>query len=132
MTILSPYGPLPKPWWQVVFTMYREMSSFRFYPVTSWAPLKPWWQVLITIFQFYPVTLWARGETVFSKGNSHQVFCYISFSNDEQFSSKFFEESFFCVPNYVIISLQVTSPRTIKTTSLTRIHSNCLQSFILE
>lgn len=59
MTILSPCGPLPKPWWQVVLTMYREMSSFRFYPVTSWATLKPWWQVLITIFQFYPVTLWA-------------------------------------------------------------------------
>ena len=55
------------------------------------------------------------------------MFCYISFSNDEQFSSKFFEESLFCVPNYIIISLQVTSPRTMKTTSLT---SNCLQSFI--
>ena len=67
---------------------------------------------------------------VFSKGNSYQVFRYISFSNDEQFSSKFFEESFFCVPNYIIISLQVTSPRTMKTTSLTRIYSNYLQSFI--
>ena len=73
------------------------------------------------------LTLVNRRERVFSKGNSHQVFRYISFSNDEQFSSKFFEESFFCVPNYIIISLQVTSPRTMKTTSLT---SNCLQSFI--
>ena len=45
-----------------------------------------------------------RHERVFSKGNSYQVFCYISFSKDEQFSSKFFEESFFCVPNYIIIS----------------------------
>ena len=44
------------------------------------------------------------------------MFRYISFSNEEQFSSKFFEESFFCVPNYIIISLQVTSPRTMKTT----------------
>ena len=44
-------------------------------------------------------------QTVFSKGNSHPVFCYMSFSNDEQFSSKFFEETFFCVPNYIIISL---------------------------
>ena len=68
-----------------------------------------------------------RREPVFSKGNSHQLFCHISFSKEEQFSSKFFEESFFCVPNYIIISLQVTSPRTMKTTSLT---SNCLQSFI--
>ena len=73
-----------------------------------------------------------RREPVFSKGNSHQLFCHISFSKDEQFSSKFFEESFFCVPNYIIISLQVTSPRTMKTTSLTRIYSNCLQSFIPE
>ena len=76
------------------------------------------------------LTLVNRREHVFSKGNSHQMFCYISFSNDEQFSSKFFEESLFCVPNYIIISLQVTSPRTMKTTSLTRIYSNCLQSFI--
>ena len=68
-----------------------------------------------------------RREPVFLKGNSHQLFCHISFSKEEQFSSKFFEESFFCVPNYIIISLQVTSPRTMKTTSLT---SNCLQSFI--
>ena len=65
------------------------------------------------------LTLVIRREPVFSKGNSHQVFCDISFSRNEQFSSKFFEESFFCVPNYIIISLQVTSPRTIKTTSLT-------------
>ena len=71
-------------------------------------------------------------EPVFSKGNSHQMFSHISFSKEEQFSSKFFEESFFCVPNYIIISLQVTSPRTMKTTSLTRIYSNCLQSFIPE
>ena len=78
------------------------------------------------------LTLMNRGEPVFSKGNSHQVFCYISFSNEEQFSSKFFEESFFCVPNYISISLQVTSPRTMKTTSLTRIYSKCLQSFIPE
>ena len=78
------------------------------------------------------LTLVIRREPVFSKGNSHQVFCYISFSNDEQFSSKFFEESFFCVPNYISISLQVTSPRTMKTTSLTRIYSKCLQSFIPE
>ena len=78
------------------------------------------------------LTLVNRPEPVFSKGNSHQVFCYISFSNDEQFSSKFFEESFFCVPNYIIISLQVTSPRTMKTTSLTIIYSNCLKSFIPE
>ena len=78
------------------------------------------------------LTLVNRREPVFSKGNSHQVFCYISFSNDEQFSSKFFEESFFCVPNYISISLQVTSPRTMKTTSLTRIYSKCLQSFIPE
>ena len=60
------------------------------------------------------------------------VFSNISFSNDEQFSSKFFEESFFCVPNYISISLQVISPRTMKTTSLTRIYSKCLQSFIPE
>ena len=73
-----------------------------------------------------------RREPVFSKGNSHQLFCHISFSKEEQFSSKFCEESFFCVPNYIIISLQVTSPRTMKTTSLTRIYSNCLQSFIPE
>ena len=46
------------------------------------------------------LTLVNRREPVFSKGNSHQVFRYTSFSNDEQFSSKFFEESFFCVPNY--------------------------------
>ena len=78
------------------------------------------------------LTLVNRREPVFSKGNSHQVFCYISFSNEEQFSSKFFEESFFCVPNYISISLQVTSPRTMKTTSLTRIYSKCLQSFIPE
>ena len=78
------------------------------------------------------LTLVIRREPVFSKGNSHQVFCDISFSKEEQFSSKFFEESFFCVPNYIIISLQVTSPRTMKTTSLTRIYSNCLQSFIPE
>ena len=69
------------------------------------------------------LTLVNRRETVFSKGNSHQVFCYISFSNGEQFSSKFFEECFFCVPNYIIISLQVTYPRTMKTTSLTRMYS---------
>ena len=62
------------------------------------------------------LTLVNKREPVFSKGNSHQVFCDISFSKDEQFSSKFFEESFFCVPNYIIISLQVTSPRTMKTT----------------
>ena len=36
-----------------------------------------------------------RREPVFSKGNSYQVFCYICFSKDQQFSSKFFEESFF-------------------------------------
>ena len=78
------------------------------------------------------LTLVNRRETVFSKGNIHQLFCHISFSKEEQFSSKFFEESFFCVPNYIIISLQVTSPRTMKTTSLTRIYSNCLQSFIPE
>ena len=78
------------------------------------------------------LTLVNRREPVFSKRNSHQVFCYISFSNEEQFSSKFFEESFFCVPNYISISLQVTSPRTMKTTSLTRIYSKCLQSFIPE
>ena len=71
-----------------------------------------------------------RRESVFSIGNSQQVFRYISFSNDEQFSSKFFEESFFCVPNYIIIPLQVTSPRPMKTTNLTRIYSNCLQSFM--
>ena len=73
-----------------------------------------------------------RREPVFSYGNSHQVFCYISFSKEQEFSTKFFEESFFCVPNYIIISLQVTSPRTMKTTSLTRIYSNCLQSLIPE
>ena len=78
------------------------------------------------------LTLVNRREPVFSKGNCHQLFCHISFSKEEQFSSKFFEESFFCVPNYIIISLQVTSPRTMKTTSLTRIYSNCLQSFIPE
>ena len=66
-----------------------------------------------------------RRETVFSEGNTHQVFCYISFSNDEEFSSKFFEESFFCVPNYIIISLQVTSPRTMKTTKLGYIATVC-------
>ena len=71
-------------------------------------------------------------EPVFSKGIIHQLFCHTSFSKEEQFSSKFFEESFFYVPNYIIISLQVTSPRTMKTTSLTRIYSNCLQSFIPE
>ena len=49
-----------------------------------------------------------RREPVFSKGNSHQLFCHISFSKEEQFSSKFIEESFFCVPNYISISLQVT------------------------
>ena len=78
------------------------------------------------------LTLVNRREPVFSKGNNYQVFCYISLTKDEQFSSKFFEESVFCVPNYIIISLQVTSPRTMKTTSLTRIYSNCLQSFIPE
>ena len=78
------------------------------------------------------LTLVNSRQPVFSKGNSHQVFRYISFSNDEQFSSKFFEESFSCVPNYISISLQVTSPRTMKTTSLTRIYSKCLQSFIPE
>ena len=51
------------------------------------------------------LTLVNRRETVFSKGNSHPLFCHMSFSNDEQFSSKFFEETFFCVPNYIIISL---------------------------
>ena len=76
------------------------------------------------------LTLVNRREPVFFKGNRHQLFCHISFSKEEQFSTKFFEESFFCVPNYIIISLQVTSPRTMKTTSLTRIYSNCLQSFI--
>ena len=63
------------------------------------------------------LTLVIRREPVFSKGNSHQLFCHISFSKEEQFSSKFFEESFFCVPNYIIISLQVTSPRPMKTIS---------------
>ena len=77
------------------------------------------------------LTLVIRRQPAFSKGNSHPVFCHISFSNDKQFRSKFFEESFFCVPNYIIISLQVTFPRTRKT-SLTRIYSNCLQSFIPE
>ena len=71
------------------------------------------------------------GTGVFPREQS-LMFCYISFSKDEQFSSNFFEESFFCVPNYINISLQVTSPRTMKTTSLTRIYSNCLQSFIPE
>ena len=66
------------------------------------------------------------GTGVFQR-KQHQVFCDISFSKDEQFSTKFFEESCFCVPNYIIISLQVTSPQPMKTTSLT---SNCLQSFI--
>ena len=42
-------------------------------------------------------------------------------------AASFSKKGFFCVPNYIIISLQVTSPRTMKTTSLT---SNCLQSFI--
>ena len=77
------------------------------------------------------LTLVIRREPAFSKGNSHPVYCNISFSKDKQFRSKFFEESFFCVPNYIIISLQVTFPRTMKT-SLTRIYSNCLQSFIPE
>ena len=71
------------------------------------------------------LTLVIRREPVFSKGNSQQVFCYISFSKDEQFSSKFFEESFFCVTNYIIISLQVTSPRTMKTTKLGYIATVC-------
>ena len=42
-------------------------------------------------------------------------------------AASFSKKGFFFVPNYIIISLQVTSPRTMKTTSLT---SNCLQSFI--
>ena len=41
------------------------------------------------------LTLVIRREPAFSKGNSHPVFCYISFSKDKQFRSKFFEESFF-------------------------------------
>ena len=39
------------------------------------------------------LTLVNRREPVFSKGNTHQVFCYISFSNDEQFRRKFFLRS---------------------------------------
>ena len=60
------------------------------------------------------LTLVNRREPVFSKGNSHQVFVIYQMMNN--FSSKFFEESFFGVPNYIIISLQGTSPRTMKTT----------------
>jgi len=57
------------------------------------------------------------------------VFCYIS-SKDEQFSSNLFEKSFFALQiKYIIISLHVTSPRTMKTTSLTSmkemLHMKC-------
>jgi len=43
-----------------------------------------------------------------------------------------FWRNFFSFTNYIIISLQVTSPRTMKTTSLTGIYSNCLLSLFLE
>ena len=48
------------------------------------------------------------------------MFCYISHSKDKQFSNKFFEK-FFCLANYIIIFLQVTFPRTMKTATLTSI-----------
>ena len=54
------------------------------------------------------------------------------FQRMNNLAASFSKKIFFCVPNYIIISLQVTSPRTMKTTSLTRIYSNCLQSFIPE
>ena len=40
--------------------------------------------------------------------------CFViyPFQRMNNFGSRFFEESFFCIPNYIIISLQVTSPRT--------------------
>ena len=56
--------------------------------------------------------------------------CYIS-SKDEQFSSTLFKEIFFCFTNN-IISLQVTSLRTMKTASLTRIYINCSLFLFLE
>ena len=39
-----------------------------------------------------------------------------------------YSKKIFCFTNYIIISLQVISPRTMKTTSLTMIYSNCLLS----
>ena len=53
------------------------------------------------------------------------MFFFFYISKDEQFSSNLFKKKFFCFTNYIIISLQVISPRT---TSLTRIYSNCLLS----
>ena len=75
-------------------------------------------------------TLWSR-ETMRFKGNKTNWFskgavikCFVvyPFQRMDNLAASFSKKVFFCVPNYIIISPQVTSPRTIKTTSLTRIY----------
>ena len=60
------------------------------------------------------------------------MLCYGSYSNDKQISSMFFKENLFCFTNYINIFFEVTFLGTMKTTSLTRIYSNCLLSLILQ
>ena len=75
------------------------------------------------------LTLVIRREPVFSKGKGTVIkwFVIYPFQRINDLAASFSKKVFFA---FQIISLQVTSPRTMKTTSLTRIYSNCLQSFI--
>ena len=72
------------------------------------------------------------GTGVFPEGTVMKCFVIYPFRRMNNLAASFSKKVFFCVPNYIIISSQVTSPRTMKTTSLTRIYSNLLQSLIPE